>query len=102
MADALGSLPAFDGEAASARLVAVHPADCSRVIQVAGERGGQGEVSEERGVGGSVEREGETPRQKARWAEARGKQGVGRRNRERVRRRDGSKQKLGGRWESRW
>lgn len=44
MADALGPLPALDSQAASAGLVAVHPAGCSRGDHVVGERQWQGEV----------------------------------------------------------
>lgn len=67
MADALGPLPALDGQAASAGLVAVHPAGCHRGVHVEGEGRRQGEVPrEEEMTGGSEEREGESPREKVR------------------------------------
>lgn len=47
MADALGPLPALDSQAASAGLVAVHPAGCRRSVHLVGERGWRGEVAGE-------------------------------------------------------
>lgn len=88
MADALGPLPAFDGQAASAGLVAVHPAGCPR-------NGGRGQGGSEvrRGREGRWGgREGRLAREKARGEGGRGRPGarggegaVGR-NRQRVRR----------------
>lgn len=45
VADALGPLPALYSQAASAGLVAVHPAGCSRGVHMGGEGQRQGEVS---------------------------------------------------------
>lgn len=105
VADALGPLPALDSQAASAGLVAVHPAGCRRMVHVEGEGRREGEVTgEEERTGGSEEREGESPREEARGEEgrgepgARGRYGVG--WRERVRQRDGRKRKHRGEWKS--
>lgn len=101
MADALGPLPALDGQAASAGLVAVHPAGCRRSVRVEGEGPRQGEVTgEEKRAGASEEREGEPPREQARREDGRGRQGA--EWRERVRRRDGCKQKHLGKRKSYW
>ncbi len=109
MADALGPLPALDSQAASAGLVAVHPAGCRRSVRVRveGEGPRQGAVTgEEERAGGSGEREGESPREQARREggrgrpRARGRQGV--EWRDRVRRRDGCKQKHLGKRKSYW
>lgn len=97
MADALGPLPALDSQAASAGLVAVHPAGCRRAAEGKGRR--QREVTgEEERTRGPSEREGESPREEARREEGRGGPGAGGRRgawgreRQRVRQRDGCKQ----------
>lgn len=77
VADALGPLPALDGQAASAGLVAVHPAGCRPSVGPDGEGCRRGEVTrEEDGTWGSEEREGESPREEARRGKGRGGPGT--------------------------
>lgn len=77
MADALGPLTALDGQAASAGLVAVHPAGCRRSVHSNREGCRRGEVTrEEDRTWGSEEREGESPREEARWGKGGGRPGA--------------------------
>lgn len=100
MADALGPLPALDSQAASAGLVAVHPAGCRGSVRLEGGGRRQGEVTGQgERTAGPEERQGESPREQA-WEGARGRWGVGWRERERVRQRDGCKQKHRGKRKS--
>lgn len=97
MADALGSLLALHGQAAAAGLVAVDPAGCSRRFDVEGEGRRQGQVSgEEERTASRVERQGGSATRECPFVWG----GGGMKRKDRVRQRDGSKPKHGGKWES--
>lgn len=87
MADALGPLPALDGQASPAGLVAVDPAGCAEEGRRRGEAVGR--ERERRSEGG----EREPPREGARFA-------AGQRERNRVKRGERHQQAGGGEWRS--